>query len=108
MAINFGRLVQKGLKNPVDFFRVIVNLPKFIKLFYRLLKDRRVPFYLKFVLILALIYVISPIDFIPDWIIPIVGYADDIVILIAALRYFLKNCPPEIIREHVERIEAGS
>ena len=105
--MKLGRLVQKGLKNPTDFIRIIFNLPKFIKLYYRLFIDRRVPIYLKLILILAVIYVISPLDFVPDWILPVVGYVDDVVILIAALRYFLKNCPPDIVQEHVERIEMG-
>ena len=107
MAIKLGRLVQQGLKNPIDFIRIIFNLPKFIRLYYRLFKDRRVPVHLKLILILAFIYIISPIDFIPDLIFPIVGYADDFVVLIAALRYFLKNCPSEIVQEYVERIEMG-
>jgi len=105
MAMKPGRLFQKGLKNPTDFFRIIFNLPKFMKLYYRLFIDRRVPFHLKLILILAFIYVISPLDFVPDWILPVVGYADDFVVLITALRYFLKSCPPEIVQEHVERIE---
>jgi len=107
MAIKFGRLLQKGLKNPVDFFRIILNLPKFIKLYYRLFHDRRVPLHLKLILILALVYVISPIDLIPDWLLPFFGHVDDLIILIASLRYFLRNSPPEVVQEHVERIEMG-
>jgi uncharacterized membrane protein YkvA (DUF1232 family) len=107
MNIKLSRLVQKGLQNPIDFFRIVFNLPKFIKLYYRLLLDRRVLFYLKLVLILALIYVISPIDLIPDWLLPLFGYMDDLIVLFVALKYFLKNCPPEVVREHVERIEMG-
>lgn len=107
MAIKLDKFFQISLKNPVDFLRIVLNLPKFIKLYYRLFQDRRVPFQLKGVLILALIYVISPIDLIPDWILPMFGYVDDLIILIAASRYFLKRCPPEVVQEHVERIERG-
>ena len=105
MAIKFGRLIRNGLQNPIDFIRIILNLPKFIKLYYRLFQDRRVPLHLKLVLIFALVYVLSPIDLIPDWIFPFFGEIDDLIVLIAALRYFIKNCPPEIVQEHVERIE---
>jgi len=107
MAIKFRRLVQKGLQLPTDFIRIILNLPKFVKLYYRLFNDRRVPLHLKLILILALVYVIAPIDLIPDWMLPLLGYVDDFIILIAALRYFLRKCPPEVIQEHVERIEIG-
>ncbi|MBN2100520.1 DUF1232 domain-containing protein [Candidatus Dojkabacteria bacterium] len=43
--------------------------------------------------ILALIYIISPIDFIPEAFAPIVGSADDAVVLILeiARRWYLHN-----------------
>jgi uncharacterized membrane protein YkvA (DUF1232 family) len=107
MAIKLWRLIQKGLQNPTDFFRIIFNLPKFIKLYYRLFQDRRVSIHLKVILILALVYIISPLDLIPDSLLPFFGYLDDLIILIAALRYFLKNSPPEVVKEHVEMIERG-
>jgi uncharacterized membrane protein YkvA (DUF1232 family) len=107
MALNLGRLIQTGLKNPRDFFRLIASLPKFVRLYWRLFQDRRVGIYLKFILLVALAYVISPIDLIPDWIVPILGGIDDLVVFIAASRYFIKHCPPEVVQEHVERIEHG-
>ncbi len=107
MAIKFGQFIHKGLRNPQDFLRFIVILPKFVKLYFRLFQDRRVAMYLKFILLLACAYVISPIDLIPDWIVPILGGIDDLVVLIAAARYFIKHCPPEVVQEHVERIEQG-
>jgi uncharacterized membrane protein YkvA (DUF1232 family) len=105
MALKFIKLIKKGLKDPTDLLRIVFNLPKFIKLYYRLFKDRRVPFHLKLILILALAYVVSPIDLIPDWLLPFFGQLDDAIVLIAALRYFLNNCPAEVVKEHVERIE---
>lgn len=107
MAINFGRLIQNGLRNPQDFFRFIAILPKLVTLYLRLMKDRRVAIHLKFILFLAIGYVISPIDLIPDWIVPILGGIDDLVVLVAASRYFLKHAPPEVMNEHVEQIERG-
>jgi uncharacterized membrane protein YkvA (DUF1232 family) len=107
MALKLSRIIQKGLQNQTDFIRIILNLPKFIKLYFRLFQDRRVQLHLKLILIFALSYLVSPIDLIPDWVLPLVGYADDLIVLFVALRYFLKNCPPEVVREHVERIERG-
>jgi uncharacterized membrane protein YkvA (DUF1232 family) len=107
MTIKLSRLIQKSLQNPIDFLRIIFNLPKFIKLYYRLFQDRRVPAQLKLILILALVYVISPIDLVPDWVLPLFGFADDLIVLVVALRYFLKKCPPEVVHEHVAKIELG-
>jgi uncharacterized membrane protein YkvA (DUF1232 family) len=39
------------------------------------------------------LYVISPIDLIPD-VIPFVGVLDDIVLVPVAMRYLLKRLPP--------------
>ena len=53
----------------------------------------------------AVAYVILPFDLIPD-VIPIVGEVDDLVILVAACRLFIALCPEELVREHVQRIDA--
>ena len=107
MPFKFDKIFREGLKNPAQLFQLLLNLPKFIKLIYRLFKDSRVPFHLKGVLILALIYAISPIDLIPDFLIPGLGQVDDIIILYAASKYFLKNCPAQVVEEHVQNIQQG-
>jgi len=108
MAFKLDRILRRGMQNPGEFFQLIYNLPKIIKLYYRLFNDSRVPFRLKIVLSLALVYVISPIDLIPDFLIPGLGYVDDIVVLLAALKYFIRKCPPQIVEEHVRNIEEGN
>ncbi len=86
--------------------RFIVNLPNFVRLYWRLLWDRRVSIWPKAMLVLGLIYVVSPVDFIPD-IVPLIGEVDDLVLIIIACRLFIYLCPPEIVQEHVRRIDAG-
>ncbi|MFQ5707345.1 MAG: YkvA family protein [bacterium] len=66
------------------------------------------PFHLKALLIIAVVYLISPLDLLPDFLIPIVGSLDDFIILWFALRFFFKRCPREVLLEHVRRIEAES
>ena len=107
MKVNFKNLIYKGIQNPSGLINFIVNIPKLIKLYYRLVKDPRTPLHLKLLLLLAILYVISPFDLLPDFLIPIVGQVDDIIILITALRYFIKKCPPEIVAEHIQTIEAN-
>lgn len=104
MKINFKNLIYKGIQNPHGVLNFIVNLPKLIKLYYRLFKDPRTPLHLKALLVLAFLYVLSPIDLLPDFLFPIVGHVDDFIILIAALRYFIRKSPPEIVAEHVQKI----
>jgi uncharacterized membrane protein YkvA (DUF1232 family) len=56
---------------------------------WRLAQDPSVPLMLKFIPILAVIYVISPIDLVPD-VLPIVGQIDDVAILLLALGLFVR------------------
>jgi len=91
-----------------NLWRIIRHLPKFIKLYWRLFWDKRVPIYLKLILIGAVLYVISPIDIIPDWLYPIIGEMDDVAVLFIALRLFITRSPQDVVREHVRQIESQS
>jgi len=93
-------------QNGLRVLRFIQNIPQFVRLYWRLLRDARVSIWPKALLVLAGIYVLSPIDIIPDMI-PFIGEVDDLVIVIAACRLFIYLCPREIVQEHVRRIDAG-
>jgi uncharacterized membrane protein YkvA (DUF1232 family) len=82
---------------------VVLHLPSFIRLYWRLLKDRRVSFWPKALLVAAVAYVVLPFDLIPDTI-PLLGEIDDVVIFVAAARWFLQLCPPDVVREHARTI----
>ena len=56
------------------------------------------PTYIKTILTILVLYIISPIDFIPDYI-PILGIADDMVILPAGLLYVTRLLPQSILDE---------
>lgn len=107
MGTRSDNLFGGGCRKPLDIMRWLGVLPKFIKLIYRLLGDARVQLHLKVLLILTLAYVILPIDLIPDWLLPVVGQLDDLIVLIAGVRYFLRHCPPAVVMEHVFQIERG-
>jgi len=83
---------------------VVLHLPNFVRLYWRLLRDRRVSIWPKAMLVGALAYVVMPFDLIPDFIIGI-GEIDDLVIMIAAARWFIAWCPPEVVREHARAID---
>lgn len=75
---------------------------KFVRALYRLHRDRRVNLLLKLLVPLALVYVISPIDFVSDRI-PLYGLGryDDIIILALAVWLFWNLCPRAVVREHM-------
>jgi len=104
--VKLGRAFQYGARQPDKFLALLFNLPKLIKLHIRLLKDPRVPLWPKLIFGAALAYVISPVDLIPDFLVPVFGAADDLVVLVAASRYFLRNCPPDVLEEHVRVLDS--
>ena len=72
------------------------------RLAWRLLRDGRVPGWVKMVPFAALLYFLSPIDLIPDLALPGLGEIDDVVILLLALKMFVDLSPASIVREHLE------
>ena len=89
------------------FLQILVHLPDFVRLYWRLLRDRRVAFLAKAFLVTTLAYLIWPADLVPDFI-PFVGEVDDLVVVLAGLWLFVRLCPPQVVREHVFQIaEAG-
>lgn len=73
------------------------------RLAFRLFREPRVPMVLKAVPVLALLYVISPIDFVPDFI-PGLGQLDDLGIALAALELFVRLSPGGAHTFHREAI----
>lgn len=66
---------------------------------WRLLKDNRVPLWTKLIAVAPFIYVLSPLDFIPDVVLGL-GQLDDLGILLAGMRLFETIVPDYIVQEH--------
>lgn len=64
----------------------------------RLRKDPRVPRSAKVAVAIAAIWVISPIDLIPEFL-PVIGPLDDVVVVALALRFAARRVPREAIDE---------
>lgn len=77
----------------------VMMMPNIVKLVGRLLRDPRVPRRAKITLGLAAAYVASPIDLIPE-VIPVVGWADDVVLMMFALDSLIERAGPEVVAEH--------
>jgi uncharacterized membrane protein YkvA (DUF1232 family) len=73
-------------------------LPACVTTARRLRKDARVPRRVKVVVAFAGVWVLSPIDLIPEFL-PIIGPLDDIVVVALALRYAARRIPPEALIE---------
>ena len=69
------------------------------KILLRGLVSRKVSIWLKLPIIFAIIYLISPLDIIPDFLRPGIGHLDDIFALIIAISIFINFIPKKILLE---------
>ena len=76
------------------------------RLSVRLLREPRVPPLFKALPVAAALYVLFPLDFVPD-VIPILGQLDDLGILVIGLESFVKRCPVEAVDFHRAAIAQG-
>lgn len=60
------------------------------------------PGWLKWGTALIALYLISPIDLIPD-VVPVIGLVDDLVLVPLAIRWLLKRLPPEVAQAAARR-----
>ena len=71
-------------------------LPACVTTVRRLRRDQRVPRRAKVVVALAGLWVLSPIDLIPEFI-PVIGPLDDVIIVALALRYAARQIPRQVL-----------
>lgn len=61
--------------------------------------DQRIPSADKKILLAMIALIISPIDFIPDWI-PFLGQLDDLILISFILDYFFQELDSQVILSH--------
>ncbi|TLM82656.1 DUF1232 domain-containing protein [Pseudarthrobacter sp. NamE2] len=81
-------------------------LPDLLRLVRRLAADRTLAVGIRVRLVLLLAYLLSPIDLVPDFV-PVIGYADDAVIVALVLRSVIKRAGAEAVRRHWPGTAAG-
>ena len=74
-------------------------LPRFVVLLKRLIGDPRVPRRNKWIAGAVLVYLVSPIDVIPDFV-PGIGQLDDLIVVLLALHGLLNRVDEEVVVEH--------
>ncbi|CAN5774427.1 DUF1232 domain-containing protein [soil metagenome] len=93
VLILLARRLPPGLAKDLAAF-----LPACATTLRRLRKDPRVPRSAKIAVAIAAVWVISPIDLIPEFL-PVIGPLDDIVVVVLALRYAARRVPRAAIEE---------
>ena len=91
------RRERTELKSRMSGF--LMFLPNLVRLLGRLLKDARVPKAEKALFLAAIVYVISPLDFIPD-VFPFFGQVDDIYVVALTLLRLINRTDASVVREN--------
>lgn len=92
LVILAARLPEGSLKELASF------LPDCVTTVRRLRKNARVPRRVKLAIGLAGLWLLSPVDLIPEFL-PIIGPLDDVVVIALALRYAARRVPRDLLME---------
>ena len=84
-----GHLVKESLR----------LLPDLLRLLRRLSADRSLPRSVRLRIGLVLAYLAFPLDVVPDFL-PVIGYADDAILVAAVLRGVVRRAGPEALERH--------
>jgi len=92
--------------NPEKGLTFFTGMMKRLQLMWMLLWDGRVPFWTKLVIPAALLYLISPVDFIPDVFLGL-GQLDDLGVILLGIALFIKLAPQDIVQGYMNKLEYG-
>jgi uncharacterized membrane protein YkvA (DUF1232 family) len=83
----------------IDARALAAGVASCVVLLRRLVTDARIPRRHRAALLLAVAYLMFPVDLVPDFL-PVVGYLDDVLVVVLAVRLVLRRAGPELIRAH--------
>lgn len=81
-------------------------LPDVLRVLKRLAADPAVSRGARIKLFLLLGYLVLPLDLVPDFL-PLIGYADDVIIMALVLRSVVRSAGPDSLRRHWPGAAAG-
>ncbi|MDQ3748807.1 MAG: YkvA family protein [Acidobacteriota bacterium] len=94
-----GQMTINKSKSKNTLKNLLMFLPNMVKLLGRLLTDRRVPTIDKALFAAAIVYVIVPLDFIPD-VFPFIGQVDDLYLVALTLLRLINHTDETVVREN--------
>ncbi len=99
LVVSWALLVLLAARLPDGTLKELASfLPDCVTTVRRLRSDPRVPRRAKLVVAFAGLWVLSPIDLIPEFL-PVIGPLDDVVVVALAFRYAARRTPPEVLYE---------
>ncbi|MGD0646402.1 MAG: YkvA family protein [Acidobacteriaceae bacterium] len=98
--------IQRLRRCIADWAEKAQKLQKQAHVFYFAFKHPKTPWYARVIAACAAGYLLSPIQIIPSFI-PVIGFMDDLVVLVIGFKLIQKAMPPEVLRECRDRAEAA-
>ncbi len=99
VVLSWAVLLVAARRLPPGLLRDLAAfIPDCVTTVRRLRRDPRVPRSARVAIVVAGLWVLSPIDLIPEFI-PVIGPLDDVVVVALALRYAARRVPPEVLRQ---------
>ncbi len=86
---------------------VLIEIWRSMQLVWRLILDPRVSALPKLIMPLVAIYLLSPIDLIPEGFLLFFGMVDDLAVLFFGTKLFINLCPPDVVAEHRRALGGG-
>jgi uncharacterized membrane protein YkvA (DUF1232 family) len=71
------------------------------------MRDGRVPIWMRAIPVLGIVYLLSPIELIPDVALLPFGILDDLVVIVVCLTIFMAIVPRPIVEDHLSWIDAA-
>jgi uncharacterized membrane protein YkvA (DUF1232 family) len=97
MVATWALLVLLARRLPPGLLRDLASIvPNCVTANRRLRRDPRVPRRVKVVVALAGLWLLSPIDLLPEFL-PVIGPLDDVLVVALALRYAARQVPREVL-----------
>jgi uncharacterized membrane protein YkvA (DUF1232 family) len=90
---------QRRTGSAVDWRAMMRLVPDVVRLVKRLATDPKVPRGTRWWLVALLGYLLLPFDLVPDFI-PVIGFADDAVIVAIVLRFAIRHAGMDAIERH--------
>jgi uncharacterized membrane protein YkvA (DUF1232 family) len=99
MVVLWALLVVLAARLPGGLLKELAGLlPACVTLARRLRADPRVPWQAKAAVVVAGLWVLSPIDLLPEFL-PVIGPLDDVLVVALALRYAARRVPRQVLLE---------
>lgn len=82
------------------FRDILLFLPDLVVFLFRLAQDPRVPVGSKAIAVFGIGYALSPIDLLPEILFGPIGFADDLLVVAAAVSRIINHVHPDLVRSH--------